>query len=84
MGRNEPSWELGPNEEPYETFIERTVEEWAEWADDDFTWSSANASGNYKPAQSTPSQETIPEADNDTESLEDFLDRIDGEWADWK
>lgn len=78
--------------ESFEEDMAQISEDWGEWADDDFVWSPENNLGSVKlssrAASSMPSvldnSELEAHLDEDEESLENTLHRLDAEWADWE
>lgn len=82
MWQNPLISEPGINDEPYENELERMATEWGEWYDDDYKWSPGESSK----VNSDVLAEFPPdyaEANTDTESLDDFFERINREWGDW-
>ena len=80
MSHTDASWELGPNEEPYETALERMDSQWGEWAEEGYMWSPSDADKVKTPIPDDPDMDDYKD---DEESLAASLDRIDHDWAEW-
>jgi DNA primase len=72
------------DEEPYEDTLERIAKDWGEWADDDYLWTMDDAiSKTNKKQVASPDLISAITEDEDDENVEDALQRISRDWAEW-
>lgn len=67
---------VADNDEPYEDALERMAEEWGEWFDDEYVWSSNDSTDVIFPDLYGEGED-----DHESETLEEGMARIEQEWA---
>jgi hypothetical protein len=76
------------HDEPFEEGLERIAEEWGDWLDDDYVWSSSDSESSRLKAMAAfhadnEDKEEAKIEDFEEESLEDFNARIEKEYKAW-
>lgn len=78
------------DDECFEESLEQMAEEWGDWLDEDYVWSSSHTEESTTKAMAAfrdsafPGPEEVFEEVDDEESLEDFNARIALEYNDWE